>query len=40
MNSENTKKVDFLKHDVNLNEYQMVKSGRSVYNLRKEQLYN
>ena len=40
MNSENTKKIDFLKHDVNHNEYQMVKSGKNVYNLPKHQLYN
>ena len=40
MNSENTKKVDFLKFDVNQNEYQLVKSGKSIYNLPKHQIYN
>jgi hypothetical protein len=40
MNSDNVKKIDFLKHDVNQNEYQMVKSGKTVLNLPKHQLYN
>ena len=40
-NSDKIKQdVDFLRHDVNLkNEYQLVKSGRSVLNLKKEQLF-
>ena len=40
-NSDKIKQdVYFLRHDVNLkNEYQLVKSGRSVLNLKKEQLF-
>ena len=40
-NSDRIKQdVDFLRHDVNLkNDYQLVKSGRSVLNLKKEQLF-
>ena len=41
-NSEKVKsECDFLKHDANLNhDYQLVKSGKSVYNFKKHQLYN
>ena len=40
-NSDKIKQdIDFLRHDVNLkNDYQLVKSGRSVLNLKKEQLF-
>jgi hypothetical protein len=41
MNSENVKKVNFLRHDVNLHHnYELIKSGRNVLNLPKEQVYN
>lgn len=39
-NSIKVKEIDFLKHDVNQNEYQMVKSGKSLLNLPKHQIYN
>ena len=39
-NSHKVKEVEWLKHDVNQNEYQMVKSGKNLYNFRKEQIYN
>ena len=41
MNSDNVKKVDFLKHDLNPNvDHQMVKSNKSLYNFKKKDLYN
>jgi len=42
MNSENVKKnVSFLKHDVNHHHaYELIKSGKQVLNLPKEQIYN
>ena len=41
MNSENVKKVPFLKHDVNLHHsYELLKTGKHILNLKKEQLYN
>ena len=32
--------VDFLKHDVVKHEYQLIKSNKSVFNLKKSQIYN
>ena len=41
MNSENVKKVDFLKHDLNpFVDHQMIKSNKSLYNLKKKDMYN
>ncbi len=41
MNADNFKKVSFLKHDVNHHHnYELIKSGRQVLNLPKEQVYN
>ena len=41
MNSDNVKKVDFLKHDLNPHvDHQMVKSNKSLYNFKKKDLYN
>jgi len=40
-NSENVKKIAFLKHDVNHHHsYELIKSGKSILNLPKEQVYN
>ena len=40
-NSDNVKKVNFLRHDVNLHHsYELIKSGKQVLNLPKEQIYN
>ena len=40
MNSDNTKKIDFLRHDINQHtDYQLVKSNKSIYNLPKHQIY-
>ena len=42
MNSENVKKnVPFLKHDVNCHHaYELIKTGKQVLNLPKDQVYN
>ena len=41
MNSENVKKVPFLKHDVNLHHsYELIKTNKHILNLPKHQLYN